>query len=296
MTKNDVTGRPADVDIEIANKSRDIAGSISELQDRTRINEVYAQGATNQMIVPFADNADNENPALMRIYIPDTMERINKLVLNYQLEPFRAYSKAIEGGGGTVASTSAGGATTQTSSSGGGGATTSSSGGGGTTTSDQSDVREIWQIGTGMSGDMMVPAGPPPGHVHPLDRHSHPHKHVIAIPTHSHDIQIRDHQHSINIPNHQHSIKILDHTHELKFGIYRGPTADRVTIKVDGKSIPQSQPGEDIDIVKYLSTDNAGKIQRNTWHTVEIVPNKMTRVMANIFMQIFTNSRGGGDY
>ena len=33
--------RPADVDIEIANKTRDMAGSISELQERARINEVY---------------------------------------------------------------------------------------------------------------------------------------------------------------------------------------------------------------------------------------------------------------
>ena len=69
-----------------------------------------------------------------------------------------------------------------------------------------------------------------------------------------------------------------------------------MTIKVDGKAIPVSSPGQDIDIIPYLSVDGGGKVQRNTWHTVEIVPDKMTRVVANIFMQIFTNSRGGGDY
>ena len=53
VRKSDITGNPGDVEIEIANKSRDIAGSISNLQDRTRINEVYAQGATNQMVLSF---------------------------------------------------------------------------------------------------------------------------------------------------------------------------------------------------------------------------------------------------
>ena len=305
VTKSDITGNSGDIEIEIANKSRDVAGSISDLQDRTRINEVYAQGATNQMIVPFADNADNENPAVMRIYIPDTMVRINKCILNYQLEAFRAYSKAIAGGGGTVASTSAGGATTQTSSSGGGGTSTSSSGGGGTTTSssgggttsttDMSDVQELWDIGSAVEGHMMTPAGDPP-HVHALDRHRHPHRHYVNIPNHRHGITIPDHQHNINIPNHQHNVTIPDHTHELEFGIYRGTTANKVTIKIDGNPIPQTQPGQDIDIVKYLSTDSAGKINRNTWHTIEIIPDRMTRIVANVFMQIFTNSRGGGDY
>jgi len=295
VSKSDITGSPGDIEIEVANKNRDVAGSISDLQSRTRINEVYAQGATNQMIVPFADNADPQNPAIMRVYIPDTMVRINKLVLNYQLEAFRAYSKAIAGGGGTVASTSAGGATTQTSSSGGGGTTTSSSGGGTTSTTDMSDVRELWDIGTAVEGHMMTPAGDPP-HVHALDRHSHPHRHYVNIPNHRHDITIPNHQHNISIPNHQHNVTIPDHTHELEFGIYQGTTADSVTIKVDGESIPQTQPGQDIDIVKYLSTDSAGKINRNTWHTIEIIPDKMTRIVANVFMQIFTNSRGGGDY
>lgn len=314
VRKSDITGNPGDVEVEIANKSRDIAGSISNLQDRTRINEVYAQGATNQMIVPFADNADENNPAVMRIYIPSTMARINKCILNYQLEPFRAYSKAIEGGGGTLASTSAGGATTQSSSSGGGGDTTSSSGGGGATTSssgggaytstDMNDEQEIWNIGSGVTSDMMSIAGEPP-HGHKLDRHRHPHRHEVEVPSHKHDIYIPNHrhdiyipyhQHEIRIPNHQHDIRIPNHIHELQFGIYRGTIADKVTIKIDGNTIPQTQQGQDIDIVPYLSVDGAGKIRRNTWHTIEIIPDKMSRIVANIFMQIFTNSRGGGDY
>jgi len=312
VTKGDITGNPGDIQIEIANKSRDISSSITEMADRTRINEVYAQGATNQMLVPFADNADNDNPAVLRIYIPDTMARINKCILNYQLEAFRAYSKAIEGGGGTTESTSDGGASSQTSSSGGGGTQTSSSGGAISETSGNPTPLENkpnwWgYIGERGGHNHGIPAGtrlltsidgssvgwvPASDHDHSFMNHGHD----IIIPTHRHDIDIPDHTHNISIPNHLHNITIPDHTHNLQFGIYRGTTANTVTIKVDGNLMPAIQQGQDINIVPYLSVDDSGKIQRNTWHTIEIVPDKLTRIIANIFMQIFTNSRGGGDY
>jgi phage minor structural protein len=294
VSKSDITGSPGDVQIEIANKSRDIAGSISELADRTRINEVYAQGATNQMIVPFADNADPSNPAILRIYIPDTMARINKCILNYQLEPFRAYSKAVGGGGASVQSTSSGGGSAQSTGSGGGSYDSTGSGGGGYRTTDTDDSRNVWELGGSYSiGDVMQQVD---GHAHGIVPHRHPHSHSVNVPSHSHNFSVPSHSHSVNIPNHSHGINIPSHTHELQFGIYQGSTANSVTIKVDGKAIPVSSPGQDINIIPFLSVDSGGKVQRNTWHTVEIVPNRMTRVVANIFMQIFTNSRGGGDY
>lgn len=307
VTKNDVTGRPADVDIEIANKTRDMAGSISELQERARINEVYAQGATNQMIIPYADNADSNNPSVLRVYIPDTMVRINKCILNYRLEQFRAFSKAIGGGGGS----------TQTSSSGGGGSTTSSDGGGVSSSTADGGSSVTTSSGgggivtdTGPGGinvewvDVQTGPGGADNHRHKY-RRVHSHQHAVNIPSHRHDVNIPrhnhrfyidDHYHRINLPTHDHRINIPEHTHNLQFGIYQGDRASKVTIKVDGKAIPQTQENTDINIIDYLAVDSAGKVQRNTWHEIEIIPDKMSRIVANIFMQIFTNSRGGGNY
>lgn len=328
VSKSDITGAPGDIDIEIAKKTRDIASSISSLQDRTRINEVYAQGATNQMIVPFADNADENNPATMKIYIPDTMVRINKCILNYQLDNFRAYSKAIEGGGATTQSTNDGGASTQSSSAGGEGTRTSSSGGASTQSSSSGggtrSTSDVQVMKPGISQDYTVSSGRhlhtiPNGtvlmvkgggtvtwgyggvHSHDLYNHGHEvnipdHQHSVSIPSHTHSVNLPSHTHSVNIPNHQHSITLPNHTHDLEFGIYEGTRANSITIKVDGNILPTTQPGQDINIIPYLSVDSEGKIQRNTWHEVEIIPDQMTRVLANIFMQIFTNSRGGGDY
>lgn len=306
VSKSDITGNPGDIEIEIANKTRDVAGSISELADRARINEVYAQGATNQMIIPYADNADNANPAVMRIYIPGTMARINKCILNYQLEAFRAYSKAIGGGGASVTSTNSGGGSATSTSSGGGSYSSTDSGGGdyATTSTEREEIYITDYIPGGtpyIDQTESVEVGESGYHSHGIPTHTHAtdvegHYHDVRVASHKHDFQVKDHSHNVNIPNHQHSISLPSHIHELQFGIYRGTTANSVTIKVDGKNIPQTSPGQDIDIVGYLATDSGGRINRNTWHTIEIIPNALTRIVANVFMQIFTNSRGGGDY
>ena len=320
VSKDDILGNPGAIEVTIANKSRDLSTSITDLQERSRINDVYAQGATNQLVIPYADNADPSSPAKLRVYIPDTMVRINKLLVNYRLERFRAFSKAIEGGGKVVDSTEQGGAKTQTSTENGSvhQSTETESSLIGTTTTEPSTVsfsnedktNQVW-------GPNIVPLAVTSveltdvgdnyefAHSHALRYHYHPHYHQFVIPGHSHTvymgghshlIRIRAHEHDINIPNHKHAINIPDHTHNLSFGIYQGDRADSVTLKVDGVVVPNVEANTDINIINYLSKDSSGKINRNAWHEVEIIPNKMTRVVANIFMQIFTNSRGGGDY
>jgi len=51
VDKPDVS-QPA-INVVIANKDKDIAGSISDLAERTRINELYAQGAANLLTMNF---------------------------------------------------------------------------------------------------------------------------------------------------------------------------------------------------------------------------------------------------
>ena len=86
------------------------------------------------------------------------------------------------------------------------------------------------------------------------------------------------------------------HTHKIEFGIYEGARASSATIKVDGVEIPAPASYDNLDIVEYLKTDGSGKIQRNAWHTIQILPNSMSRIVGAVFMQTFCNSRGGGDY
>lgn len=312
VEKSDAQGDPGNISVTIANKTKDIAGSISDLQNRALIGETYAQGATNQQIYNFTDNADATHPATLKLYISDSVVRINKMLLNIQFEAFRAYEKAIGGGGGQT--TSGGGG--QTTSSGGG--STTSSGGGSTTSAGGGQTSSA----TALESSNVLPSqtSGQAVHNHGISRgarlattsdgktvdgyetfvwsgaHTHPaHTHTISAHTHSvsaHTHTVQAHTHTVQ--NHTHTVQ--DHTHKIEFGIYEGARASSATIKVDGEEIPTPTSYSEIDIVEYLKTDSSGKIQRNAWHTVEILPDTMSRIVAAVFMQTFCNSRGGGDY
>lgn len=296
VEKSDAEGDPGNVTVTIANKTQDIAGSISDLQSRALIGETYAQGATNQQIYNFSDNADTTHPAKLQLYISSSVVRINKMLLNVEFEAFRAYEKTVKSGGGQT--TSSGGASTATSSSGGGTSKSTSNGGGSTVTSQNggSSSKTAGNIGDYNTNDVTANDGKQ--HHHQLI-HTHSisipgHTHKVSVPAHSHDFSIGEHSHSVNIPNHTHSTK--DHTHEIEFGIYEGQRASKATIKVDGKEIPAQTSYSNIDIVEFLATDDSGKIRRNAWHTIEILPDNMSRIVGAVFAQTFCNSRGGGDY
>ena len=123
-----------------------------------------------------------------------------------------------------------------------------------------------------------------PSHTHRISAHTHEvydHTHTVRAHTHT----VKDHTHTVK-----------DHTHAIEFGIYEGQRASKATIKVDGKEIPAPSSYSNIDIVKYLATDSSGKIRRNSWHSIEILPDNMSRIVGAVFAQTFCNSRGGGDY
>ena len=307
IDKADITAQPK-VKYNIANKPKDVAGTIADLANRQRIADLYAQGATNLDSRSFADNADQNNPAIMRFYLPAELVRINKLILNFRLTAFRGYTQGTSAGGQTASTTSGGGGSTQTSSSGGGrtetttnNGQTSSGASNRTTTTTQAEVVTTWKLSNTYVPDAMSTAGDPP-HIHALlaspivPAHSHEMAHTHSINGHQHNVTIPSHTHDINIPSHEHGFSIPQHTHATIYGIYQGGTASSATLRVDGKNVGAVQQSQDIDIVDYLSKDGGGKVQRGTWHTVEIIPNALTRVEADIMTQIYVQSHGGGDY
>ncbi len=317
IKKQDVRGKPQDIEIVLANKTRSIASSIADLQNRQLINDAYAQGATNQMAINFADNCDPTHPAVLNLYVPDTMARINKCVLHYELEPFRGYTKGVASAPGSVQSSSAGGASTQSS----------SAGGGNTQTSAYANVDGIEVVVSGAiarrntESPIAITVQPSGHHNHglsdgvglrkaddgitwfyPSGNHQHSaweedHHHVgrLQNTSHSHTVNTSDHTHTVTTQNHTHTVPIPEHGHEIEHGIYEGDIASTISLRVDGRPVSVTEAGE-IDIIKHLSTDQSGRVLRNTWHKIEIIPDKMTRIIANVFFQIFTNSRGGGDY
>lgn len=256
--KKDIIGQPGDVELEISNKPLDIAGMLNEMAEKQRINDLYAQGATNRDSHDYADNCDPTHPATLRFWVPDGTARINKVQLTYRVEPFRAYSRAVASGGNAVPTTSTDG-------------TFSGSTLGHEEPVDGPIAEQFWTTTTPPRlGDPTVPY-----HVH----------------------RVAPHQHNVYIPGHSHFVVIPPHTHDIEYGIFNGPTPTAVTVKVDGQMVPGlGTSAQDIDIVDYLEKDERGRVKRGAWHTVEVIPNTLGRIVASINSQIFVNSRGGGNY
>jgi len=381
IEKPDVT-KP-DIRVTIANRERNIAGSIAEHQRNQRIHDTYAQGSETVMQIPFIDNCQPGFPAIFEFFIPANMVNINFATLRIRLEPFRANSRAVRGGGGRTgtstagggvsASTNAGGATTQTTttqaqqasttqsggattsgasststtqnqpatSSGASNITTTQSGGGVTSdpsnisvTASQPEAVGAWRI-TGVAptfGAISLTGVPPHSHsldaspiipshshgmshthnirahthdmihTHTIPGHGHdmPHTHTISghihqftIPSHSHSVTIPTHQHSVTIPAHYHNITMPDHTHEIEFGIFQGTRAQSISIRVDDNTVPIAGSLDNVDIRPFLRRDGGGRIVRNTWHRFEVIPDRMTRISAHLFLIFSSNSRGG---
>ncbi|MDO4837864.1 MAG: phage tail spike protein [Clostridia bacterium] len=147
-------------------------------------------------------------------------------------------------------------------------------------------------------------------HSHDIPSHTHNFQHAhkvvfsinvpgfeVNVPAHTHNVKIPGHKHTVGIPSHTHSLTLPDHTHNITYGIFEGTTARSVQLLVDGTEVPSDAiSNRELDISAYLEKDEDGKITRNAWHTVELVPDKLTRIEANLFAQTFIQSTGGGDY
>lgn len=290
VSKSDLRADPGAVQVTLANKDQDIAGSISDLQNRALINETYAQGATNLMIQNFADNADPTHPATLLVWVPDSAVRINKMVLAVNFESFRGYSNAVSSTTINLTTTNDGGGTTS-------GASSSSSTTSSAVTllpqnmqpSDDGAANAVHNHGiaanvrlavVNSSNEITGSVGWTPSGAHTHGEHSH----TVNL------------QHTHSLPSHSHGITMPSHTHTMEYGIYEGNMAENATVKVDGQAMPTPVDWNEVDIINYLQKDGAGKITRDTWHTIEILPNKQSRIVAALFTQLFTNSRGGGDF
>jgi phage minor structural protein len=293
VKKNDLKGQPGQVGLELSRKVKDIGDGINDINRKQRVHDVYAQGATNLYANDYADNADATHPAKIRFFIPQDAVKINSVHLNYEVEAFRAYSKAIKSGGSSTQTSTSGGGVSKSTASGGGSVVTSASGG------NHSHLMHKLYDSTGVQdpGTFYGYYGRDSAGVelsgylpwYPADVWTHG-----ASGDHTHSIDLPLHSHSFSTPDHAHDVSIPSHSHGIDYGIYENSTAPTsVTLKVDGNTVSGAALNEnDFDIVPFMTKDSSGRITRGTWHTVEITPNTLGRVSLNLITQIFIQSRG----
>ena len=306
------------MEITIQNRPGDITDSISELAERQKISETYAQGATQLYAQSIQANATTQKGAILRFNIPSEMRIVNAVKAKITLSQFRAYSMATEASQTSTYTSSNGGGYTSTSSSGGGGTATSAAGGGGSVTSasgggQTSSVTQIVDQGyTGQSGPSGLSytyaanlhqhqyyAFVSHGHYYSWSgSHSHTikdHSHSVSIPSHSHSVTIPGHSHSVSIPSHSHNVQIPGHSHNIKQGIFESGNATGADIYVNRELKGTMELDGEIDLTTYLLNDKR-EIPRDSWIEIEVRPNDLAYVTIDMFVKGFVQSRGGGNY
>lgn len=329
--KSDMFGDPGSIDLEIGYIGETVATTLADLERKMEIAKLSSVGATNKDTVTFAENCDENFPLVIKFYCEEELKRINKILLTYQTEKYRAYSKATKGGGAVVkgGTTSGGGAYVSGSSTQSGGGTTvgstSQSGGGSTQTSSANGSHRhlMFRMGSNaqaISSGLVYTAaqssiggsrgvvlsskdGDPPGDLYTAEAADN-HSHTVNIPAHTHDFSVtvpaHSHQFNINIPNHTHDFKIdiPEHTHEIDYGIWEdSKTPSKVEVKIDNKVVTTltGTSADRFDIVEFLYNDD-GLVTRG-WHTIEIKPIRArARFVGQCTIYGFIGATDGGEF
>lgn len=268
--------------IVVANRDTSIASSLADMADRQRIEQTYAQGATQLYGQALQGNASTQKGLVMDFFIPEAMRIINKVLAKVRVASFRAYSQSTQSQEEKVVSSAASSEQTYSSSAGGGIFVTTKGGGGVTTDTGHSGINVNYTTGVTEIAE---------GHQHNY-RLVSSHQHAVKIPDHTHQIEIGSHSHTITIPGHSHSVNIPGHSHEITPGIFEFGDPKGFTIFVNGvKRTVFDGTTAELDITKLLIGTN-NMIPRGSWLTLEVRPDDLAYISIDLIVQGFVQSRG----
>lgn len=293
-------------EITVANRSTDIASSVADMADRQRIEQAYAQGATQLYAQSLQANCDSKNGAVINFYIPKEMRIINKVEAKVRVGGFRAYSKATDTSDSSTQTSTSGGGSTQASTSGGGSTQTTTSGGGQTSSAtalESSNVLPNQTTGQavhnhGITYNTRLAICDDNNNVtggvnwSPSGAHTHP-EHTHTVRDHSHSVTIPSHNHSVTIPEHSHNVTIPAHGHEITPGIYFYGSPKRFDVYVNNRLRTSVDALDaEIDLTQYLVDEDSSLIPRGQWLSVEIRPDGLAYASVDLYVQGFVQSRG----
>lgn len=254
--------------ITIANKVVSIATSISDLADRQRIEQSYAQGATQIYSQALQANCDTKTGAVIDFIIPSEMRIVNKVFAKIRMSQFLAYSSTTEVSP-TIATTTA-------------------------TKEETSQTSTMSQDARRTTSSTKVTYTTDNGWVKDWDETSfrYAHYHSVFTEPHTHEVNIPDHTHRFTLPAHTHKFSSPAHSHEIIPGIYKFGKAKNFSVYVEGQyKASYSGVSAEIDVTNYL-LDDERKIPRDQWLTIEVRPDDLAYISIDLVFQGFVQSRG----
>lgn len=266
----------------VANRETSIASSLADMADRQRIEQTYAQGATQLYSQALQANCDSKNGAVMDFFIPTEMRIINKVLVKVRMGSFRAYSKSTQSREAQVVSSTSSDSQTLSSSSGGGVWTTTGGGGGVVTDTGPGGVNVTW---------IWAATDEVNGHSHHFNQVSS-HQHEIKLQGHTHQLSVGDHSHTVTISGHSHDVTVPAHAHDITPGIYEFGNPTRFGLYVNGtKRADFEGRTAELDVTKLLVGAN-NMIPRGSWLSLEVRPDDLAYVSIDLIVQGFVQSRG----
>lgn len=292
--------------ITVANRSTDIASSVADMADRQRIEQAYAQGATQLYAQTLQANCDSKSGATLNFFLPSDMRIINSVEVKVKVGSFRAYSGTTTVVESNTLTSSVKTVDVVSSDSGGGTSTSTSAGGGstsGATALESSNVHPNETTGQavhnhGIAGSTRLAVVDSQNNITggvdwvPSGAHTHP-EHTHTVPDHTHGFSVPSHTHNVSIPAHSHNVTIPAHEHDIKPGIFFFGSPKSFDVYVNGtKKLTIQGNDAEIDLTEFLTDENTSMIPRGSWHSVEIRPNDIAYVSIDMYVQGFVQSRG----
>lgn len=302
--------------VTIANRETSIASTLADMADRQRIEQAYAQGATQIYSQAIQANCDKASGAVMDFFIPEEMRIINKVLVKIRMGPFRSYSRSTESektqvitstscddqtqtstsSESTTYSSDSGGAYGGTSSDGGEENTTSDAGGGETLTASTGVDVTYETTSTMTSGgwpgaetDHFHNFRAVLGHHHRIQLPDHAHRfrikahsHDFDIPDHSHQLRIPGHAHRVTIPGHDHTVTVPAHAHSITPGIFLFGDPKKFSLYVNGtKKADFSGQTAELDVTAFLLGADK-RIPRGSWLSLEVRPDDLAYISIDL--------------
>lgn len=238
---------------EVSNRSLEFIEQMTKARQDAESMAKYMQGSTNIYAISESENCDDSTDLDMRFFLPNEAVAINKVLLNFKLKDYRAYSKAS---GSAAHSHAAGGSHTHE-------INITRLGG------DFNSNTPNTSIGFDSNHHLCDGAG------------------FSAI-----DTGIIIEAETTDARNHTHSAG-GSHTHNMAYGIEEEAlTSPSVVLKVgpDGGSLTTIDTYEtdqiEIDITSAVQAVGAGN-----WVQIKFEVNKNMRIEANAYIQIFIESK-----
>ncbi len=268
--------------IVVADRDASIASTLADMADRQRIEQTYAQGATQLYAQALQGNASADKGLVMDFFLPAEMRIVNKVLAKIRMGPFRAYSKSTQSQEARAAVTSYAGEQSSTSSSGGGSVNSTAGGGGVTTDTGKSGINVEYGVESTFEAA---------GHTHQY-KEVQAHQHRITLYDHTHQVAMPAHQHSFSIPGHAHEVTVPGHAHDITPGIFEFGSPQSFALYVNGERRGkfEGQMAE-VDLTAHL-TEKDGRIPRGRWLSMEVRPNDLAYVSLDLIVQGFVQSRG----